>query len=436
MKINKAYEITDAKISFVSLVDKAANKRKFLITKGEDSPTFQTYGRIIKVDEETHYVTGIVYEPMTEDAHDNYMTEEEIRKAAYWFAKNGDSVDIQHNFEAADGVTVVENWVTKSDEVIEGEEIKKGTWLITAEITDPDIWEQVTKGDFTGFSMGGVGKYSTEDVEIEATEEGGEEVSKAQAPANTEQKGILKKLAEMFGLDVVEKGAMSDQYNARIKSTRFWTAFHVLEDLLYRYNWTTDKWEYEADETKIREALEEFSTIITEVLTEQSIAKALQTDQPIEKAGKKMSKTNKEKLDSIVQAITDFKEEFEDNEDDVAKANNPQEEESEVKKDDIQKMIDEAIQKALNPEEAGKETELSQESVEKMITDSIQKALEESKKEVTEEVKKEALTTDKVQEMITKALEPIIKQRALPSNLNDETAPVEKSENRPSYINW
>ena len=28
--LEKAYEITDAKISFVSLVDKAANKRQFL----------------------------------------------------------------------------------------------------------------------------------------------------------------------------------------------------------------------------------------------------------------------------------------------------------------------------------------------------------------------------------------------------------------------
>ena len=34
--LRKAYEITDAKIQFVSLVDKAANKRQFLIKKEED----------------------------------------------------------------------------------------------------------------------------------------------------------------------------------------------------------------------------------------------------------------------------------------------------------------------------------------------------------------------------------------------------------------
>ena len=96
-KIAKAYAITDAKISFVSLVDKAANKKQFLITKSEDgAANFATFGRILKADADSHFVTGIVYEPMVEDTQGNYMTEEEITKAAYWFAKNGNQVDLQH----------------------------------------------------------------------------------------------------------------------------------------------------------------------------------------------------------------------------------------------------------------------------------------------------------------------------------------------------
>ena len=71
--LSKAIEITDAKISFVSLVDKAANKRQFLITKANgDEAKFSTIGKILKVDAETHYVTGIVYEPLVEDADGNY----------------------------------------------------------------------------------------------------------------------------------------------------------------------------------------------------------------------------------------------------------------------------------------------------------------------------------------------------------------------------
>ena len=75
-KIAKSYEISDAKIVFVSLVDKAANKREFLITKSEGGKAeFRTYGRILKADIEKHFVTGVVYEPMVEDTDGNYMTE-------------------------------------------------------------------------------------------------------------------------------------------------------------------------------------------------------------------------------------------------------------------------------------------------------------------------------------------------------------------------
>lgn len=82
--VKKSIEITDAKIKFVSLVDKAANKKSFLLTKQEDDGQgFQTNGRIIKVDNESHYVTGVVYEPNVADAHDNFMTEAEIEKAAH-----------------------------------------------------------------------------------------------------------------------------------------------------------------------------------------------------------------------------------------------------------------------------------------------------------------------------------------------------------------
>lgn len=135
--IAKAYAISDAKISFVSLVGKAANKHKFLIAKSEDGKAnFTTYGNILKADSTAHLVTGIVYEPMVEDTDGNYMTEEEITKAAHWFAKNGNQVDLQHSFEPLKGAVVVESSVTKCDMELEGQSIKKGTWLMTVELQD------------------------------------------------------------------------------------------------------------------------------------------------------------------------------------------------------------------------------------------------------------------------------------------------------------
>ena len=98
--LRKAYEITEAKIQFVSLVDKAANLRTFLLKKEDGGKAaFTTYGKILKADPENHYITGVVYEPMTEDSQGNFMTEAEITKAAYYFAKNSGQVDVQHSFE-------------------------------------------------------------------------------------------------------------------------------------------------------------------------------------------------------------------------------------------------------------------------------------------------------------------------------------------------
>ena len=258
-RVNKAYEITDAKISFVSLVDKAANKRKFLLTKAEGGQaSFTTYGRIVKTDSDNHYVTGIVYEPMEEDSHGNYMTAEEITKAAYWYAKNGDKVDIQHSFEPLDNAAVVENWVAKADFKLGDEVIKEGTWLMTVEVTDEGVWESIEKGEITGFSMGGLGNYSEEDVELDS-------VSKQQE--TSEKKGLIKQLAAALGLNVVEKGAMAELYEQRSKGTLFWNAFNSLEEILYQYDNITGRWVYETNEDKVRECLEEFNQIITSILT-------------------------------------------------------------------------------------------------------------------------------------------------------------------------
>ncbi|MCD8018426.1 MAG: XkdF-like putative serine protease domain-containing protein [Clostridiales bacterium] len=262
--IAKSYAISDAKIVFVSLVDKAANKREFLITKSEgDNAEFQTYGRILKADAETHYVTGIVYEPMVEDTDGNYMTEEEITKAAHWFMKNSGDADIQHCFEKAENVEVVESYVAKSDMEIEGQQIKKGTWLMTMEISDDDVWGRIEKGEITGFSMGGKGAYSEVDVDISDPDNPVEK---------TEKKGVLKRLAKMLGLhdvDVVEKGAVKDTYNRRIVNDNFWTAYYSLSDyLLETYNPDTGRYEPVHDESVIREALEDFNEIIVGLLAD------------------------------------------------------------------------------------------------------------------------------------------------------------------------
>lgn len=451
--LEKAYEITDAKITFVSLVDKAANKRQFLLKKEDGGKaTFTTYGRIVKADADNHYVTGIVYEPMEEDSHGNFMTEEEITKAAYWFAKNGDKVDLQHSFEPLDGATVVENWIAKADFEIEGEAIKKGTWLMTVEVADESVWEGIEKGDITGFSMGGLGNYSEEDVEVES-------VSKQET---SEKKGLLKQLAAALGISVVEKGAMSELFEERSKGSLFWNALNTLEEVLYSYDNITGRWRYETDEGRVRECLEEFSQIITDILTgKESITKAIQTDRPVEKAGKKMSGKNRETLNGIYESLGMFLKEFDDPEDDPDEKKDEEEtekpeddkksktdkEEKEVTKQEVEQIVSAAIAKAMggaqNTAQAtqngagtvekaeGKESttpaEITPETIEKMVEAAITKAMEPQEEHVTAEQVEDMIT-----KAVAKAVEPVLKSKGLPSNLNGSG--VEKSAGEEHYL--
>ena len=193
--LTKATEMSNAKIQFVSLVDAAANQRQFLLAKAKDKQAnFTSFGKILKADKKNHYVTGIVYEPKKEDSHGDFMTEEEITKAAYYFAKNSNQIDLQHNKLPLEGATVVESWIAKADFTLNQEPVQKGTWLMTVEISNQDIWNQIEKGEITGFSMGGVANFSKEDKELEDLNK--QEESK---------KGLFKQLAESFGFHVVEK---------------------------------------------------------------------------------------------------------------------------------------------------------------------------------------------------------------------------------------
>lgn len=423
-KIAKAYEISNARINFVSLVNKAANKHQFLIVKADDgNATFQTFGRIIKADTESHYVTGIVYEPMVEDSQGNYMTEEEIAKAAHWFMKNEGSVDIQHCFKKADGCEVVESYVAKSDMEIDGQPIKKGTWLMTMEISNADVWDSISKGDITGYSMGGVGAYSLEDVELP--------VEKQEEP-----KGIFKKLAKAMGFEVVEKGAVKNQYNRRIKSDNFYTAWSALSNVLdgEKFNPETGQYEYgyTDDEDVIRAALSDFNDIVTNLLTGNvSIVKSLEkaakeAPAPIIKAGKSLSSKNLSALKGIHESLGSFLSDFEEEPE-----NNINKEDDTMTHEEVQNIVGEEVKKAMEPiakqleaitksaEPTTPETatpemgDVSADSIAKMVGEEVQKAMEP----------------------VTKMLEPLMKSRSLPGNLNDAPgSAVTKSEAEPHYM--
>lgn len=385
-EIMKTRSISDAQIQFVSLVDKAANKKSFLIAKAEDGKaSFSAYGKIVKTDTDSHYVTGIVYEPMTEDSQGDYMTEEEIRKAAHWFAKNGDGIDIQHNFEKFEKAEVVENWIAKADFEIGKEKVKKGTWLMTVEITDPDVWAAVEKGEITGFSMGGTGIYSEDDVDPDSL-------------SKSEGKSFFKKLAKMFGFEVVEKGAFADKYAESKKQSDFYNAFYDLQNILYSYDPTLGKYKYETEPETIKECLKEFSETIEQVLASDTV--------PVMKAGKTLSAKNIASLKSIYESIGKLLEEAGETEEKMTKA-------------EVMDFIKNEIQKAESG--SSKDSDKLDEKTKKFIVDTIKEVLAESQKN-------KSVTKEEVAEMVKSAMEPLYKARGIVTNLNGEPEPVGKSD--------
>ncbi|MBQ3160558.1 MAG: hypothetical protein IJC04_00365 [Oscillospiraceae bacterium] len=426
--IQKAFAISDAKISFVSLVNKAANKKQFLITKAENgSANFLSNGMILKSDADSHYVTGVVYAPMEEDAHGNYMTEEEIRKSAYWFTKNGNQIDIQHEFEPIADAVVVESWIEKADTTIEGQPIKKGTWLMTVELPDDsDAWDSIQKGELTGFSMGGVGKYSEVDDDISALEK---------SASTSEQKGIFARIAKALGFEVVEKGTVADKFKQKTQRTLFWDAWYSLQETLCRYNYFTDRDEFETNESVIREALEEFSEIVINTLAEKSLTKSLlPVEGAIEKAGKKLSTKNRAALENVYESLGAFL------------AETTEKEEKEMDEKAIQKMIDDSIKKALEPQTpnpapaettpAGEgETPITADTIEKMVAAAVQKAMGtgETPAAPAETPITAENVADTINAAVQKAMEPVLKAKGLPVNLNNE-GEVKKSEEEPHYM--
>ncbi|WP_271013955.1 XkdF-like putative serine protease domain-containing protein [Pseudomonas aeruginosa] len=165
-------ELINAKITHVSYVDKAANQKQFFFMKSEKQPDFQKEIKVIaKADDAQRLVYGIVYEPNVADAHGDYMTPEEIEKAAHGFLKDAREIDKQHDFQGGVG-EVVESYIAPSDFEMGDEIIKKGSWVLVTKASD-EIWEQIQKGEITGYSMAGTADIGKQEDHKPASDEKG-----------------------------------------------------------------------------------------------------------------------------------------------------------------------------------------------------------------------------------------------------------------------
>ena len=353
-------ELVNAKITHVSYVDKAANQKQFFFMKSEKQPDFQKEVKVLtKEADEQKLVYGIVYEPDTVDAHGDFMTAAEIEKAAHGFLKDAREIDKQHDFQGGVGA-VVESYVAPADFVINGELIKKGSWVLVTKASE-EIWEEIKKGEITGYSMAGVA-----------------DIAKQEEPVSPDEKGLFNFLKNFFAGNIsLSKGAVQEKYDEGRKRREFWAAQDALNSALFKWDYSEGM---ETDPEKIREALQDFVSIAQEVLISNDILKAIGSKpEELQKAGRKFSASNLQEIKSAHTALGNLLsqvetegEEEEMNAEDVAKsiaeALEPIKKQlAELEKDeDPKKKKDE--EKAAEEEEAEKEAE----KLKKAITDAVQ----------------------------------------------------------------
>lgn len=361
------YELKNANISYVSLVTKGANGRQFAIMKSESAkqPNISKQVPILKTEEEKQLVTGVVYEPDVEDSHGDKMTAEEIEKAAYTFMENYQHIDKQHDEIAGKG-TVVENWIAKSDMTVGEQEVQAGTWLMTVRVDDVDTWEEIKKGEVTGFSMGGFG----ERVEIAKTND-----------FTHEDKGLIRKMLDFVKGEnhKITKGEVKDRFIDEKQKRDLRAVFNLFEDVFYWEIWGSNP-----DIDRMTAALDDMKDILSSIKGGYTIAKSDDSTQAesivlesIKKAGKVLSQKNHTKLDEALALITEIKE-----------AASPQEED-EMKAEDIAEIVKQAVEPLA--------TKLDK--IEKQVNG---EEVEPTPEEQTEEEKAAAV--------IQKALEPITKR--------------------------
>ncbi|WP_144500281.1 XkdF-like putative serine protease domain-containing protein [Bacillus pumilus] len=375
-------ELINAKITHVSYVDKAANQKQFFFMKSEKENDFEKEIKVIaKADDAQRLVYGIVYEPHVEDAHGDYMTPAEIEKAAHGFLKDAREIDKQHDFQGGVG-EVVESYIAPSDFEMGDEMIKKGSWVLVTKASD-EIWEQIQKGEITGYSMAG-----TADI-------GKQEDHK---PASDE-KGLFSLLKNFF-----LKGEVKNRYDKGRMRREFWAAQEALNSVLYKWD-SYDDGDLETDPEKVRAALEDFVEITEEILLTDDLA-GIQTDPPKEvaKAGKKFSAANLNELKNARSAIDNLLSQAEEKE------------EEEVNKEDLQKMLDDTIAPVVKR------------------LDDLEKEEGEGQpdpqgKQIDEEVAKEmAAAVEKALAPVVERVEALEKARPQGNGVGDQQQDLQKSE--------
>lgn len=109
------------------------------------------------VDNEKRLATFVILEAqdedgLTTDLHADTYTLDEIEKAAHSFNMECRKANLFHRMETT-SFEFRESYVAPVDFVINGQFVKKGSWLGVIYVSDDEIWEGIKSGEYNGLSI-------------------------------------------------------------------------------------------------------------------------------------------------------------------------------------------------------------------------------------------------------------------------------------------
>lgn len=111
---------------------------------------------IAKLDAPKRIAYGVVLEPDSVDLQDDVLTAEEIEKAAHLFMEQSQLVNEMHEDLEAVG-RVVESYVAPADFWLGDQLVKRGSWVMATRFSE-EIFAKVQSGEYTGYSIEGIGR--------------------------------------------------------------------------------------------------------------------------------------------------------------------------------------------------------------------------------------------------------------------------------------
>lgn len=162
LKVGDEYHVIDGHHRFLAAKAKKADIIMANVRVRAENAHVRKSVKVMKADKMKQIVYGVVLEPDMVDYQDDYMTAEEIEKTAHQYMTDYRIIGSQHDKPVL--AHPVESYIAPQDFDMDGQngpqKIKKGSWVLGVKVVDPKEWEKVVNGEYTGFSVGGMGSRS------------------------------------------------------------------------------------------------------------------------------------------------------------------------------------------------------------------------------------------------------------------------------------